>query len=227
MRLVLLGSPGAGKGTQAQFITARYQIPQISTGDILRSAVNAGSPLGKLVKQTMEEGHLVSDDIMIQLVKERIQQPDCKNGFLLDGYPRTIPQAESLLANNIELDCVIEIKVPDEELIKRLTGRRTHPSSGRIYHLVYHPPKVDETDDVTGEPLVQRPDDREETVRNRLTVYHQQTKPLINFYKNADSATHKMPCYIEINGMNSMEKVKEQIFNALSSWEEKDLRSAL
>ena len=197
MRLVLLGSPGAGKGTQAQFITARYQIPQISTGDILRSAVSAGTPLGKQVKKTMEEGQLVSDDIMIQLVKERIQQPDCQNGFLLDGYPRTIPQAESLLANNIELDWVIEIKVPDEELIKRLTGRRTHPASGRIYHLIYHPPKVDEKDDVTGEPLIQRSDDQEGTVRNRLTVYHEQTKPLINYYKNPDKRTSvKMPCFV-------------------------------
>ena len=223
MRLVLLGSPGAGKGTQAQFITQRYKIPQISTGDILRAAVNADSPLGKQVKKTMEEGRLVSDEIMIQLVKDRIQQPDCENGFLLDGYPRTIPQAESLRENKVDLDCVIEVTVPDSELISRLSGRRIHPSSGRVYHLLYHPPKQDNKDDVTGESLVQRPDDQEDTVRKRLMVYHQQTMPLVNYYKKAD--TINKPSYIEIDGTGPVEAVKERIFNALDLRQRNLLRS--
>src|SRR3990167_10767894 len=168
MRLVLLGCPGAGKGTQAKFITEKYNIPQISTGDILRAAVIAGSTLGNQVKKTMAEGGLVSDEIMIQLIKDRLQQPDCQNGFLLDGYPRTLPQANSLIENNVDLDYVIQITVPDEELIKRLSGRRTHPSSGRVYHVLFNPPKIADIDDLTGEPLIHRVDDSEETVKNRL-----------------------------------------------------------
>lgn len=210
MRLVLLGCPGAGKGTQAKFITKEFDIPQISTGDILRNAVNAGTPLGKQVKQTMEDGKLVSDDIMIQLVKERFKQPDCKNGFLLDGYPRTIPQAESLKKNNIDLDYVIELQVPDDELIKRLSGRRVHPGSGRIYHVMYNPPKNAERDDETQEPLVQRPDDQEDTVRHRLSVYHQQTSPLVDYYKNQKSTR-----FVPIDGTGSLEEVKNRIFTVL------------
>lgn len=217
MRLVLLGCPGAGKGTQAKFITEKYNIPQISTGDILRAAVNAGTTLGKQVKQTMDAGHLVSDDIMIQLVKERIAWPDCHNGFLLDGYPRTIPQAESLRENGITLDCVVEIKVPDPELIKRLSGRRIHPVSGRVYHLEYNPPKNEGKDDLTGEPLIQRLDDQEDTIRNRLTVYHKQTSPLVDYYKKADNII-----YIEIDGTGSMEQVKERIFSALDKLRQKE-----
>lgn len=228
MRIVLLGSPGAGKGTQAQFITEKYNIPQISTGDILRAAVSAGTPLGKQVQTIMEQGRLVSDDLMIQLVKDRVQQPDCKNGFLLDGYPRTIPQAESLIENKIDLDCVILIQVPDSELIKRLSGRRIHPSSGRVYHLIYNPPKQPEKDDVTAELLIQRPDDQEDTVRKRLMIYHQQTKPLVNYYKQTDNLrSHKMPCYVEIDGTGSMGEVKERIFNALELQQKKLCRSAL
>lgn len=237
MRLVLLGCPGAGKGTQAKFISERYGIPQISTGDTLRAAVNAGAELGKLVKKTMDEGRLVSDEIMIELVKDRIQQRDCKNGFLLDGYPRTIPQAESLRENHIDLDFIIEINVPDAELIKRLSGRRTHPASGRVYHLEYNPPKEDNKDDLTGEPLVQRIDDQEDTICKRLAVYHEQTEPLVNFYKNpgkletgkiSEGAPRPMPRYIQIDGTGSMENVKKMIFKVLDESKEKeDLRGAI
>lgn len=224
MRLVLLGCPGAGKGTQAKFITEKYKIPQISTGDTLRAAVNAGTTLGLQVKKTMDEGRLVSDDIMIQLVKDRLQQADCQNGFLLDGYPRTLPQANSLVENNIELDYVIQIKVPDEELIKRLSGRRTHPASGRVYHVLFNPPKIDGKDDITGEPLIQRVDDSEETIKNRLAVYHKQTEPLVKYYKDkSDQAL--MPHYIEIDGTGAMEKVTEEIFSALDQ-EKRVLREA-
>lgn len=214
MRLVLLGCPGAGKGTQATFITKKYNIPQISTGDILRAAVNASTPLGIQVKQTIDEGGLVSDDIMIQLVKNRLQQPDCINGFLLDGYPRTLPQADSLLQNHIDLDYVIQIKVPDEELIKRLSGRRIHPASGRVYHTLFNPPKINGKDDITGEPLIQRIDDHEDTVKNRLKVYHTQTEPLVNYYKNGSDKLH-MPHYIEIDGTGTMEGVMNSILSAL------------
>lgn len=214
MRLVLLGCPGAGKGTQAKFITEKYKIPQISTGDILRAAVSAGTPLGKQVKKTMDEGGLVSDDIMIQLVKNRLQEPDCKKGFLLDGYPRTLPQANSLVENHVELDYVIQIKVPDEDLIQRLSGRRTHPASGRVYHVLFNPPKVDGKDDLTGEPLIQRIDDSEETIKNRLAVYHKQTEPLVNYYKNKSGEPH-MPQFIEVDGTGSMEDVTKNIIVAL------------
>jgi adenylate kinase len=224
MRLVLLGCPGAGKGTQAKFITEKYKIPQISTGDTLRAAVNAGTPLGLQVKKTMDEGRLVSDDIMIQLVKDRLQQADCHNGFLLDGYPRTLPQANSLVENHITLDYVIQIKVPDEELIQRLSGRRTHPASGRVYHVLFNPPKIEGKDDITGEPLIQRVDDSEETIKNRLAVYHKQTEPLVNYYKEKSDQAY-MPHYIEIDGTGAMSDVTEKIFSALDK-EKRVLREA-
>lgn len=214
MRLILLGCPGAGKGTQAKFIKEEFQIPQISTGDMLRAAIALGTPLGKQVKQIMDEGGLVSDDIMIELVKERIQQPDCQKGFLLDGFPRTIPQAEALRKNNILIDYVVEINVSDEELIKRLSGRRVHPGSGRVYHTVFNPPKVDNLDDITGEPLIQREDDHEDTVRNRLKVYHQQTAPLVNYYSQAEGPN--APVYIKVDGEGLVEEIRDMIFTALS-----------
>lgn len=214
MRLVLLGCPGAGKGTQAQFISERFDIPQISTGDMLRSATHAETPLGLQVKHTMAAGRLVSDDIMIQLVQERISRPDCKNGFLLDGFPRTIPQAEALRKHSIYLDFVIEINVPDEDIIQRLSGRRVHPESGRVYHVIYNPPHEDNVDNITGEPLVQRPDDQEETIRHRLNVYHQQTEPLVKYYSEA-SGKHA-PVYIKIDGTGSVDDVREKVFAALA-----------
>lgn len=214
MRLMLLGCPGAGKGTQAKFLKEKYHIAQISTGDMLRVAINAGTPLGKQVKQIMDEGRLVSDDIMIQLVKERVKEPDCKNGFLLDGFPRTIPQAEALRENNIHLDYVIQVDVPDAELIKRLSGRRVHPASGRVYHVLYNPPRVDGKDDETGEPLIQRVDDHEETIRKRLAVYHQQTEPLVNYYIHAAKENSvDAPTYIKIDGTGPVEEVSERIYS--------------
>lgn len=183
MRIILLGPPGAGKGTQAQTITTDYHIPQISTGDMLRAAIKAGTELGLKAKAVMDAGQLVSDDIILGLVKERIAQDDCKNGFLFDGFPRTIPQAQALVDADIKIDAVIELQVPDEKIVKRMSGRRVHLASGRTYHIVYNPPKVEGKDDVTGEPLVIRPDDEESTVRSRLAVYHQQTEPLVAFYK--------------------------------------------
>lgn len=217
MRLVLLGCPGAGKGTQAKFVKEKYHLAQISTGDMLRAAITAGTPLGQQVKQIMDEGRLVSDDIMIQLVKERIQQPDCANGFLLDGFPRTIPQAEALRENHIHLDYIVEISVRDEELISRLSGRRVHLASGRVYHVMFNPPKVEGIDDVTGEPLVHRSDDHEETIKKRLTVYHQQTEPLINYYtQQAQQHSANAPIYIKINGIGSVEEVSERIFSAIA-----------
>jgi adenylate kinase len=187
MRIILLGAPGAGKGTQAEYLRETYGIPQISTGDMLRAAVKAGTPLGMQVKSVMESGGLVTDDIIISLIKERIQQPDCANGFLFDGFPRTIPQAQALVDAEINIDVVLEIDVPDEEIVRRLSGRRVHPESGRIYHIENKPPRVAGKDDVTGEPLIQRDDDKEATVRKRLEVYHTQTKPLVSFYKKAAS----------------------------------------
>ncbi len=216
MRVVLLGCPGVGKGTQAKLISKHYDIPQISTGDILRTAVAAKTELGLKVKKTMDEGHLVSDDIMIELVKERIAAPDCKKGFLLDGFPRTIPQAESLQKNHIDIDYVIEIKVSDEEIIKRLTGRLVHPASNRIYHILYNPPKIAGKDDITGEDLIQRPDDEENTVRRRLTVFHELTRPLIEYYKNSHK-TH----FISIDGIGEVDEVKNRIFAALETPREK------
>jgi adenylate kinase len=213
MHLVLLGCPGAGKGTQATFIKDKFHIPQISTGDMLRAAANAGTPLGQQVKQIMDNGQLVSDDIMIQLVKERIQEPDCQKGFLLDGFPRTIPQAEALRQNNIRIDFVIEIKVPDSELIKRLSGRRVHPASGRVYHVAYNPPREEGKDDITGDPLIQRQDDHEDTIRHRLSVYHQQTEPLVKYYSEATGKD--APVYIKIDGIGPVEEIRDKIFSAL------------
>lgn len=214
LRLILLGCPGAGKGTQAKYITERFHIPQISTGDILRAAVSAGSPLGKQVKQIMDEGRLVSDDIMIQLVKERIESDECNNGFLLDGFPRTVPQAESLRNNHIHLDYVIEINVPDDELIKRLSGRRVHQASGRIYHTIYNPPKQDNIDDITGEALIQRIDDQEETVRKRLAIYHQQTEPLIQYYQHLGQ---NGPIFKRVDGTQAVDAVAATILAILQS----------
>lgn len=212
MRLMLLGCPGVGKGTQAKFITEKYHIPQISTGDMLRSAIAAGTPLGLQAKQMMDQGHLVPDDVMIGLVKNRIQQPDCAKGFLLDGFPRTIPQAEALDKNHITFDYVIEISVPNEDVIQRLTGRRVHLASGRVYHVLHNPPKKEAVDDLTGEPLVQRPDDTEATVRHRLDVYHKQTLPLVNYYKNNSLASTR---YLKIDGSGSIEEVRDRIFKAI------------
>lgn len=218
MRVILLGCPGAGKGTQAKFITEKYRIPQISTGDMLRAAVSAGSALGVLAKEVMDAGKLVSDEIIIKLVKERIKASDCANGFLLDGFPRTLPQAFALRDAAILIDYVIEIAVDDEEIIQRLTGRRVHLPSGRIYHIANHPPKRANHDDVTGEALVQREDDTEATVRKRLQVYHQQTKPLIAYYKQW-FASHdpSAPAYVKVNGHRSVNEVRDEIFAILDN----------
>lgn len=216
MRIIMLGAPGAGKGTQAQFITERFSIPQISTGDMLRAAIKAGSELGEKVKEVMASGGLVSDDIIIALIEERIQQPDCKNGFLLDGFPRTIPQAEALKDQGIDIDYVVEIAVDDEEIVSRLSGRRVHEGSGRIYHVKYDPPKEDNKDDQTGEPLVQREDDKEETVRKRLQVYHDQTAPLVDFYQQwADKAPSEAPGYVRVEGVGSMDSIRDEILSKL------------
>lgn len=214
MRLILLGAPGAGKGTQAQFITEKYNIPQISTGDMLRAAIKNETPLGLQVKDVMASGGLVSDDIIIALVKERITEDDCKNGFLFDGFPRTIPQAQALVDAGVELDYVLEIAVEDSEIIKRMSGRRVHPASGRTYHVVFNPPKVEGKDDDTGEELIQREDDSEETVRKRLDVYHQQTAPLVDFYQQLDTAN--APKYARIEGVGSVDDIKQAAFAALS-----------
>lgn len=210
MRVILLGAPGAGKGTQAQFITSKYAIPQISTGDMLRAAVKAGSPLGTLVKEVMATGGLVTDDIIIALVKERIEQPDCAKGFLLDGFPRTIPQAEAMEEAGIAIDVVVEIGVADEEIVKRLSGRRVHADSGRIYHVINNPPKVAGVDDVTGEALIQRDDDQEGTVRKRLKVYHEQTEPLVNFYQQLEEKAHGVKV-VRLNGQDNVDVVRQQI----------------
>jgi adenylate kinase len=216
MRLILLGGPGAGKGTQAGFITERFGIPQVSTGDMLRAAVRAATPLGKQAKEVMDTGGLVSDDIIVGLVKERIQQPDCDGGFLFDGFPRTIPQAEALKREAIAIDHVVEIGVDDDEIIKRMSGRRVHLASGRTYHVNFNPPKVEGRDDVTGEELVQRDDDKEETVRKRLAVYHEQTEPLVDYYsKWAASGDSSAPLYVRIDGMGSVEEIRDRIFQAL------------
>ncbi|UVJ45111.1 adenylate kinase [Pseudomonas sp. LS1212] len=215
MRVILLGAPGAGKGTQAKFITEKFGIPQISTGDMLRAAVKAGTPLGLEAKAIMDAGKLVSDKLIINLVKDRIAQPDCANGFLFDGFPRTIPQAEALVTAGVELDAVVEIAVEDEEIVQRIAGRRVHEGSGRVYHVVYNPPKVEGTDDETGEPLVQRKDDTEETVRHRLSVYHEQTKPLVHFYQELAAANGK-PKYSHIEGVGSVEAITAKVLAALS-----------
>ena len=217
MRLILLGPPGAGKGTQAGFITAKYGIPQISTGDMLRAAVKAGTPLGLAAKKVMDSGALVSDDIIIGLVKERLKQPDCANGYLFDGFPRTIAQAEAMRDAKVAIDYVLEIDVPAGEIILRMGGRRAHLASGRTYHVKFNPPKVEGKDDVTGEPLVQRDDDREETVRKRLEVYQAQTRPLVDFYGRwaaADAAA--APKYRKISGQGGVEDIRDRAIAALS-----------
>jgi len=205
-----MGSPGSGKGTQARFITEHFGIPQISTGDMLRAAVRAGTPLGLDAKKQMEMGGLVPDDVILGLIKERIAEPDCENGFLLDGFPRTIAQAEGLADMNVDLDYVIEIAVDDEAIIRRLSGRRIHPGSGRVYHIEFNPPKVSGKDDVTGEPLIQRDDDREETVRKRLEVYHRQTKPLVDYYRHA--AENGAVRFASIPGVGGIDEIKTKIF---------------
>ena len=216
MRVILLGAPGAGKGTQAKYITDAFSIPQISTGDMLRAAVNEGTPLGLQVKGIMASGGLVSDEIIIALVKERIGAEDCRNGFLFDGFPRTIPQAQALVDAGVVIDYVVEIDVDDEEIVSRLSGRRVHPGSGRIYHLKYSPPKVAGFDDESGEPLIQRDDDKEETVRKRLQVYHQQTKPLVGFYRQLmDQQGSPGPRYSQIKGVGDVENIKAAVFAAL------------
>ncbi len=218
MKLILLGAPGAGKGTQAAFICQKYGIPQISTGDMLRAAVKAGTPLGLQAKGVMESGGLVSDELIINLVKERITQPDCANGFLFDGFPRTIPQAEAMKNAGVKLDYVLEIDVPFDAIIERMSGRRSHPASGRIYHVVFNPPKVEGKDDVTGEPLVQRADDQEDTVRKRLEVYSQQTRPLVDYYSQwAAREPAAAPRYRAISGTGSVEKITARALHALAS----------
>ena len=216
MRLILLGPPGAGKGTQAAFITERYAIPQISTGDMLRAAVRAGTPLGLEAKKIMDAGGLVSDDLILGLIAERLKQPDCAKGFLFDGFPRTIPQAEALRAQGVELDYVLEIDVADAEIITRMSGRRVHQASGRTYHVKFNPPKVAGKDDATGEDLIQRDDDKEETVMKRLSVYHSQTKPLVDFYsKWAASGDKRAPKYRKVNGVGSLDSIREALLAAL------------
>jgi adenylate kinase len=216
VRLILLGGPGAGKGTQAGFIMQRFGIPQISTGDMLRAAVKAGTPLGVEAKKVMDRGDLVSDDIIIALVKERIQAPDCDKGFLFDGFPRTIPQAESMRKSGVHIEHAVEIAVDDKVIIERMSGRRAHLPSGRTYHVKYNPPKVAGKDDVTGEPLVQRDDDKEETVRNRLEVYHRQTEPLLAYYaKWAEEGNGAAPKYHRIDGIGTVEQVRDRVFAAL------------
>ena len=217
MRLILLGGPGAGKGTQATFLTKKFGIPQISTGDMLRAAVKAGTPLGIEAKKIMDAGGLISDEIITGLVKDRVAENDCENGFLLDGFPRTIPQADALKEFGIDIDYVVEINVDDNEIIKRMSGRRAHLSSGRTYHVIYNPPKQEGIDDVTGEPLVQRDDDKEETVKERLCIYHDQTEPLINYYQTySKSGDVSAPKYVKIEGIGSVEDIRDSIFNALS-----------
>jgi adenylate kinase len=218
MRLILLGPPGAGKGTQATTICQHYSIPQISTGDMLRAAVKAGTPLGVAAKKVMDSGSLVSDDIIIGLVKERIAQPDCAKGFLFDGFPRTIPQAEAMKNAGVRLDVVLEIDVPDEAIIERMSGRRTHPASGRTYHVRYNPPKVADKDDITGEPLIQRDDDKEDTVRKRLEVYQNQTRPLVAYYSAwAQSGDAAAPRYRKISGVGRVEGITARALAALTS----------
>ena len=218
MRLILLGAPGAGKGTQATFICQKYGIPQSSTGDMLRAAVKAGTPLGLQAKAVMDAGQLVSDDLIINLVKERLAQPDCAQGFLFDGFPRTIPQAEAMKAAGVKLDYVLEIDVPFDAIIERMSGRRSHPASGRTYHVKFNPPKVEGKDDVTGEDLIQRDDDKEDTVKKRLEVYSAQTRPLVDYYSNwAQAEPAAAPKYRAISGTGSVDEITQRALSALSS----------
>ena len=214
MRIILLGSPGSGKGTQAQFITEKYAIPQISTGDMLRAAVREGTPLGVEAKKVMDSGGLVSDEIILGLIKERIAKQDCQNGFLLDGFPRTIAQAEGLEGMGVKIDHVIDIEVDDEEIIKRMSGRRVHLESGRSYHIQYNPPQMEGIDDVTGEPLILRDDDKEETVRKRLNVYHEQTKPLVSYYSDAEKEGRVQ--FASISGTGAVNEITEKVFSVLT-----------
>ena len=217
MKLILLGPPGAGKGTQANFIREKYGIPQISTGDMLRAAVKAGTPLGRAAQKVMDAGQLVSDDIIIGLVQDRLKQPDCQRGYLFDGFPRTIPQAEALKRAGVPIDHVLEIEVPDDEIVARMSGRRVHPASGRSYHVKFNPPKVAGKDDLTGEPLIQRDDDREETVKKRLEVYRALTRPLVDYYGRwAASGEAAAPRYRKISGLGAVEEIKRRVFAALS-----------
>jgi adenylate kinase len=216
MRLILLGAPGAGKGTQATFIKEKFSIPQISTGDMLRAAVKAGTTLGLEAKKFMDAGGLVPDEVIIGLVKERIKDADCQAGFLFDGFPRTIPQAEAMKQAGVMIDYVVEIDVPDAAIVERMSGRRSHPTSGRTYHVVFNPPKVEGKDDITGENLVQREDDKEEVVKNRLNVYHAQTKQLVGYYSDwANSGTGGAPKYVKVNGIGDMNTIRDQIFMQL------------
>ena len=218
MRIVLLGGPGAGKGTQAAFITGRYEIPQISTGDMLRAAIRCGSALGGRAAALMDAGQLVPDEIIIGLVEERIAAADCVNGFLLDGFPRTIPQAAAMRAREVRIDAVVEIAVPDDEIIERMSGRRVHPGSGRTYHVRFNPPAREGSDDVTGEPLVQREDDREATVRHRLAVYHEQTKPIVGYYRQWNEEEPRLaPKVLRVDGIGTLEDVRERAFAALDA----------
>ncbi|MFA5081510.1 MAG: adenylate kinase [Hydrogenophilaceae bacterium] len=218
MRMILLGGPGAGKGTQANYIKEKYGIPQISTGDMLRAHVKAGTELGVAAKKIMDAGGLVSDDIIIGMVKERLTQDDCKSGYLFDGFPRTIPQAEALKAAGVPLDAVVEIDVPDEEIIKRMSGRRVHVASGRTYHVVFNPPKVAGKDDVTGEDLIQRDDDKEETVKKRLDIYHAQTEPLVKFYGDwGNTGAADAPKYIKVSGVGSVDSITSAVYAGLDS----------
>lgn len=217
MRIILLGAPGAGKGTQATYIKEKFDIPQISTGDMLRAAVKAGTPLGLEAKKFMDSGGLVPDDVIIGLVKERIKEADCQRGFLFDGFPRTIPQAEAMKQAGVNIDYVVEIDVPDAEIIKRMSGRRTHMASGRTYHVVFNPPQVADKDDITGEALVQRDDDREEVVMKRLDVYHTQTQQLVGYYSDwASSGSGGAPKYVRISGLGPVEEIREKLFKALA-----------
>ena len=216
MRVILLGAPGAGKGTQANFIKEHYGIPQISTGDMLRAAVKEGTELGMAAKKVMDAGGLVSDEIILGLVRERIQRDDCENGFLFDGFPRTLAQAEAMKNQGVKIDSVVEIVVGDEEIIKRMSGRWVHPSSGRTYHVIYNPPQVEGKDDQTGEALIQREDDKEDTVRERLRVYHEQTKPLSDYYSSWSEQQHdNAPVYVTVDGIGQVDEIKQQIFAAL------------
>ena len=217
MRIILLGGPGAGKGTQAAFITEKYNIPQISTGDMLRAHVKSGSELGVAAKKIMDAGGLVSDDIIMGMVKERITQDDCANGYLFDGFPRTIPQADALKEGGVEMDAVVEISVDDSEIIRRMSGRRVHLASGRTYHVVFNPPKEEGKDNQTGEPLIQRDDDQEETVRARLNVYHEQTEPLISYYTDyANSGSDNAPNYVKVDGIGGVNEIRDRIFSGLN-----------
>jgi adenylate kinase len=218
MRLILLGPPGAGKGTQAAFITQAYGIPQISTGDMLRAAVKAGTPLGLAAKKVMDSGSLVSDDIIIGLVKDRLKEPDCANGYLFDGFPRTLPQAEAMRQAGVRIDYVLEIDVPDAGIVERMSGRRVHLASGRTYHVKFNPPKVPGKDDVTGEDLIQREDDKEETVKKRLDIYHAQTRPLVEYYGDwAKTGDRQAPKYRKVPGVGSVEEIKARALAALKS----------